>query len=228
MVAAVVLAVVLVVLPSPGGGIMVTLASEHTAAATAARFTSGISGGPWQLTYALGFLGGGPANTSRLVPRIPSCPIRNASPPGIIPALAPSASVYRGMAQAWLLEFANPGGTTNLAVLVENGGASELGQWSGSGCEPPAPLAPPLIDSTTAAQALATNASGSAFIAAHPQANATFILEYTSYPAGKEWKNATIWIVDFQAPPAIPVEAEVFASNGTIECVGAGPPYCPD
>jgi len=229
VVVAAVLAVVLSGVLAPGAGNSVTLVSEGTAAATAANFTRDVPGGPWQLTSALGFLGGGPVNTSRLLPQGISCSVRNVTHPSI-PAISPSASSYRGLAQAWLLDYANLGGTTGLSILVQAGAAVELGEWSGSDCEPGAPLTPPLIDSTVAATAVAASAYGSAFIADHPQANATFELIYTSYSAGGVQKNATFWILGFRAPPdesTFPLYAEVFASNGTIECVGTGSPDCP-
>jgi hypothetical protein len=43
-------------------------------------------------------------------------------------------------------------------------------------------------------------------------------------------ENATLWTLGFWAPPdeiGIPLFAQVFANNGTIECIGAGSPYCP-
>jgi hypothetical protein len=212
---------------SPGGGSTVSLASEHTAAATAAAFTNGLSGGPWQLTDALGFLGGGPVNDSQFLPHGLSCTVHNETLP-TIPAIDRSASSYHGLAQAWVFDYANPGANTGLTVLVQNGGATELGQWSGSGCTPPAPLGASLIDSTAAADAVAATAAGSAYIAEHPVVNATFILAYTSYSDGGVRANATLWTLDFRVDyTGIPLTAEVFANNGTVVCTGAGSPYCP-
>lgn len=224
-----VLALVLTGALSPTKGATVSLVSEQGATATAANVTSGVAGGPWRLTLAVGYLGGGPINVSRLIPQSRSCSVRNATTP-VIPALAPDASYDRGLAQAWLLVYGNASGSTGLSVLVQNGGAAELGEWSGSDCRPNAPLATSLIDSTAAAGAVTATAIGANFVTDNPQANATYTLEYTSYVAGGVWKNATLWTMGFEAPPdesGPTFGAEVFANNGTVLCMAGFLPCSP-
>jgi hypothetical protein len=226
VVVAAVLAVVLSGALSPSSGSSVSLVSEQTAAATATHFTEGVSGGPWQLVGASGYLGSGPINVSRLLHSTPTCPVRNGTVTTIsTPAF--SQPYYQGLTEIWILLYVNSGFTSALTVLVQNGAVAELGQWSASGCGIASltPLGTGLIDSTAAAQAVTTTAVGSAFIVDHPHANATYELLYTSYAAGGTSKNASLWYVLFDATDW-QLGAEVFANNGTVLCTSGARPPC--
>lgn len=212
------LAVVLTGVLSPGAGSSVSLVSEHAAVATAADFTNGIPGGPWQLTFAEGYLGGGPINSTWILPRASSCQILNRSVTTIANPFS-NETAYGGLAEVWVFAYANSGGSTGLTVVVQNGAATELGQWSGPDCRPGPPLGTDLIDSTSAAEAVTATKVGADFIANYSEPGGHYTLENDSYLDGGVEKNASFWGVVFGLNgDTFSFGALVFANNGTVYC----------
>jgi hypothetical protein len=220
----VVLAVVLSSAPAPPSGGSTGFVSEQTALATAAPFTNGASGGPWQLVQALGLIGGGPLSGSGLIPKGPSCVTRNNGTVTTIATPALGEPYYRGLTETWILWYANPNTDSELSLLVQNGTVAEIGEWSGSGCGNYVPVGTDLVDSTAAAEAATSTAVGSAFIADNPQANASYnLFSNVTYHVGSTPKTASLWVVRF-GMGIDEFSAEVFATNSTLLCTGGGLP----
>jgi len=220
------LAVVLSGALSPTSKSSGVFVAEQAAVTTAAPFVNGLAGAPWQLTLASGFLRDGPLDRSWFLPPPSNCTVRNGTLTNTtIPTSSFTGSHYSGLAEDWVLQYADSSGSTGLTVLVRDGGAASIGEWSGPDCRPGAPLGTGFIDSTAAADALMSNGGASAYISAHPTANATFSLAYVSYHSGWVLTNATFWIFAFMVNGiGGMLEAEVFANNGTVLCIGGGGP----
>ena len=221
---AVVLVVVLVYVlsasPSSGGGTAGGLSSEQGAVSSAAPFANGITGGPWQLAWARGYLGGGPLNVWDVIPGAPPCVLHNGTVTSF-PAPAVNGSYSLGYAEAWILEYVNPATGSSLALLVDGGAVAEMGEIRGPGCLLGSALPSGLTDSTTAAQAVGRTSNATAFVTAHPKANATYVLVNFAYLRAGTLTNASGWFVQFYASPSGPssdFSAVVFANNGTVLC----------
>ena len=198
-------------------------ASEQSAASSASSFASGVSGGPWSLVFAAGVVSvdGISTNVSNLYGNA-SCPLKDSA---ISKLTAPgfNGTYYNGQAEAWLLGFySSAGGGSALLLFVAHGVTAEVGEMGGPGCYFSAishPLGPGLIDSTTAASAADATTAGSAFIAAHPHANASYALTTQSYVKNGTSTNTSEWLIEYDSCASSVLEtfvATVFATNDTV------------
>ncbi|HXQ49002.1 MAG TPA: hypothetical protein VN842_04405 [Thermoplasmata archaeon] len=154
--------------------------------ATAQSAADGASGGPWSLLLVVGIAtqsaySGSASNLTEVAGSVTGsqCTFSGASGTPA-PLQAPGVgNVSQGLAGAWVYMYTNSSGSV-LLVSVISGSATVLGTISGAGCNlGSSGLATipssGIIDSTTAT-ADAGAAGGWAFLAAHPQANATLLL----------------------------------------------------
>jgi hypothetical protein len=204
--------------PSPKVGSFTDFLSEQSAVATAAPLAAKISGGPWNVSTANGYVGG-PASylTGQLPPPEFDCTIHNGTVTNP-PAPASTEGYYLGLSAAWIVEYLDPSGNATLELLVENGTAGEMAEWSGTHCQPDPLLGSVLVDSTTAAAAVNATSSGAAWIKLNPLADAIYTLEDTPYHSNGAREVAAIWTVSYTSTES-DFGAEVFANNGTVVCV---------
>lgn len=214
-----VVAAVVLVRPAPAKTTIVTdFISEKTAAGQAATVTAEVSGGPWNLSEAWGYVGGPTLNLSaQLPPAILGCAIHNGTTTGTsTPASTPG--YYLGLGTVWILEYLNESDNATLEVVVHNQTAGEIAEWSGARCEPDPLLGSGLIDSSVAAAAVNATASGAAWIKLNTAAAAEYSLEETVYHPGGARALGAIWTVSYTSSESS-FGAEVFANNGTIVCI---------
>lgn len=172
---------------------------------SAQSVADGAPGGPWTLYVAVGVAARGTgseavANVSQAISALgrSTCFFTPAASSSlVVPGVG---NVSSGVASAWVYFFSNVSGSI-LLVSVVNAAATLEGTLSGSGCSfastgvSPIPSSG-LIDSTTAS-ADAGGAGGWAFLANHPQSNATFVLIGGVTSGGVS--SGPTWVVGFDS-----------------------------
>lgn len=168
---------------------------------TAQSAANGATGGPWSLLLVLGVatqgsFSGSVANATAVASSLTSSSCSYTPSSGSPATLGASGvgNVSRGLADAWVYLYSNASGSI-LLVTVVGSSATVVGTISGSSCDLAslgfsAVPSSGIIDSTTAS-ADADAAGGYAFLSAHPQANATFVLlggfTYAGTTVGPIW-----------------------------------------
>jgi hypothetical protein len=228
----IVLALVLSGALSPSGGSSSSPRSFSSSRGAAQSTADGSSGGPWTLLLALGFAtsstySGNVSNLTSVAGSVSGTQCTFSPSPGAPTSLQSGGvgNVSQGVAGTWLYLYTNSTGAVLLVGTI-GGSTSAIGTLTGAGCNLASSGLLPIpstgiVDSTTAASA-AASAGGSTFLAAHPQANATFILT-----GGITIGGTTIgpsWLVEYLAcslsgsgPATAPLfEAVISATSGGL------------
>lgn len=158
------------------------------------------------------------ANVSTGWGEVPPAPCFTAGTSTAVDVSGDNGTYYSGDAAGWYLSYWSPGTGrgAELLLFVLGSAVYDFGELlGGNGCGSilsGVALSSELIDSTTAASAAVGTASGAAYIAANPRANATYVLaESLSQPA--------FWGITFDACTGGTTEtftAGVYATNGTV------------
>jgi hypothetical protein len=197
--------------------------SEQAAASAAQTFANNTAGAPWSLVEAEGI--DSTATQSIAVANFTntSCPLVDSAISTItIPAYTGSYS--SGVAEAWIMFYVSST-NTHLALLVQNGVTTEIGEVTAPNCHTNLDVAIPYgnYDSIKAGQALAAVTNVSTFIATHPQANASYLLWMVPY--GAHGTNIPVWYTEYWAcsgTETITLSGAVYASNNSVIASEAG------
>ncbi len=143
-----------------------------------------------------------------------------------------SGNYHSGVSPAWMFGYYQPSPQALFLVAVLNGAGTYLGEMSGSGCFGTeygnVTLITNPVDSPVAASAAAGTTNGSAFVAAHPQADAAYTLvggisvTYGNFT----YSQPSMWLVEFSTCSAgytgagSYVTTEVNASSGAVFMAG--------